>query len=63
MGCIVQWQDSDRKFHCPCHGGLFTEYGTVDNGPSPVRYLSSLPRLNTKVENGNVYVEVPKRQG
>ncbi len=59
MGCIVQWQDSDRKFHCPCHGGLFTEYGKVDVAASPIRYLRALPRLNTKVENGNVYVEVP----
>jgi len=61
MGCIVQWQDSDRKFHCPCHGGLFTEYGNVDKGAAPVRYLSALPRLHTKVDkNGDVYVEVPK---
>ncbi len=44
MGCIVQWQDSDHKFHCPCHGGLF------------------LPRLETKVEEGKVFVRVPTRQ-
>ncbi len=61
MGCIVKWQASDRKFHCPCHDGLFTEYGLVDR-KSSIRYLRSLPRLNTKVENGNVYVEVPKSQ-
>jgi Rieske Fe-S protein len=61
MGCIVQWQASDRKFHCPCHGGLFTEYGTVDRGAARERYYSSLPRLNTKIEkNGDVYVEVPR---
>ncbi len=62
MGCIVQWQASDRKFHCPCHGGLFTEYGTVDKGAATVRYYSSaLPRLNTRVEkNGDIYVEVPR---
>jgi Rieske Fe-S protein len=61
MGCIVNWQDSDRKFHCPCHGGTFTEYGNVDNstGNWGVRYLRSLPRLNTKIENGHIYVEVP----
>jgi Rieske Fe-S protein len=60
MGCIVQWQDSDRKFHCPCHGGIFTEYGKVDNNDSwGVRYLYALPRLKTKIENGYVYVEVP----
>ncbi len=58
MGCIVQWQDSDRKYHCPCHGGLFTEYGKPDNSTS-VRYLTALPRLDTKIENGEVYVRVP----
>jgi Rieske Fe-S protein len=63
MGCIVQWQDADRKYHCPCHGGLFTEYGHVDAGAAPIRYLRSLPRLNTKVVSGNVYVEVPVGQG
>ncbi len=63
MGCIVQWHDADRKYHCPCHGGLFTEYGHVDAGAAPIRYLRSLPRLNTKVVSGNVYVEVPVGQG
>jgi nitrite reductase/ring-hydroxylating ferredoxin subunit len=58
MGCIVQWQDSDKKFHCPCHGGLFSEYGNPENS-SPVRYLTSLPRLDTKIENGKIYIRVP----
>jgi|SRR5579883_1240297 Rieske Fe-S protein len=58
MGCIVQWQSAEQRFVCPCHGGLFTEYGRPDP-QSPMRYLSALPRLRTKVENGNIYVEVP----
>jgi Rieske Fe-S protein len=58
MGCIVQWQDSDNKFHCPCHGGLFSEYGKPKNS-SPIRYLTPLPRLDTKIEGGKVYVRVP----
>jgi len=58
MGCIVQWQDSDHKFHCPCHGGVFTEYGKPDTS-SAVRYLTALPRLETKIENNEVYVRVP----
>lgn len=59
MGCLVQWQASEQKFVCPCHGGLFTEYGKPDP-QSPLRYLTALPRLNTKIENGNIYVEVPE---
>jgi len=59
MGCIVNWSASDRKFHCPCHGGVFSEYGKKDNSSAPILYLTPLPRLDTKVENGNVYVRVP----
>jgi Rieske Fe-S protein len=60
MGCIVQWQASDRQFHCPCHNGVFTEYGK----PSPdgkLKYLAALPRLKTMTsDKGEVYVFVPK---
>ncbi len=59
MGCLVRWQDADRRFHCPCHTAVFAEDGTHIR----LNYrlsLSPLPRLNTKVENGNVYVQVPQ---
>ncbi|MEO8970099.1 MAG: ubiquinol-cytochrome c reductase iron-sulfur subunit, partial [Ktedonobacteraceae bacterium] len=61
MGCIVNWEDTDRKFLCPCHGGTFTASGAIDTstGSWGVRYLRPLPRLNTKVENDTIYVEVP----
>jgi Rieske Fe-S protein len=56
----VQWQNSDRKYHCPCHGGIFTEYGKTNNTISPVRYSGPLPRLETRVDAaGNVFVRVP----
>src|SRR5713226_1445079 len=58
MGCLVQWQEEDRTFHCPCHGGLFSASGEVDRR-SPVPYVRPLPRLETKVEDGRVYVRVP----
>lgn len=59
MGCIVRWEQADRQFHCPCHDALFTAQG---EGIVHARYtnaLPPLPRLNTKVIDGNVYVEVP----
>jgi Rieske Fe-S protein len=56
MGCIVKWQDSDRKYHCPCHEWVFAEYGNLDGHPG---YLNGLPRLETKVEDGKIYVKVP----
>ncbi len=60
MGCIVQWQEADHQFHCPCHDGVFTEYGK----PSPsgkMKYLAALPRMQTMLgDNNEVYVYVPK---
>jgi len=58
MGCLVQWQSSDRKFNCPCHDRRFTEYGQIDNA-GPNYYVNPLPRLETKVEDGKIYVKVP----
>lgn len=59
MGCIVHWQQTDRQFHCPCHNGIFAENGIGWNAPGSAHYLSPLPRLKTKVDQGNVYVQVP----
>jgi len=64
MGCIVQWQSADRKYHCPCHGGRFTEYGKTDNGAGRLQYLADLPRLHTMIDNdGNIFVQVPLQSG
>ena len=61
MGCLVNWQNNDRRFHCPCHSGLFEASGEQANSPDYGYYLAPLPRLKTKVENGHVYVEVPAK--
>ncbi len=60
MGCLVQWQHTDRHYHCPCHGGLFTEHGIPTNSKAHIRYLTPLPRLETVVQDGKIYVKVPK---
>lgn len=61
MGCVVQWESSDRKYHCPCHGGVFSEYGLPDNQNSwGVRYLRALPRFDVRIDSdGKIYVRVP----
>ncbi|HKV57420.1 MAG TPA: Rieske (2Fe-2S) protein [Ktedonobacteraceae bacterium] len=60
MGCIVQWQAADKKFHCPCHDGTFTEYGKTDKN-SRMNYLKPLPRLQVNIDpDGTIKVLVPK---
>lgn len=46
MGCLLQWHHADRKYHCPCHGGLFTQYGQPDRTWPD---LPALPRLETRI--------------
>lgn len=58
MGCIVQWHGTDRTFHCPCHGGIFSEYGKPD--PNSQVVYRSLPRLEVQIDpDGAVKVRVP----
>jgi Rieske Fe-S protein len=59
LGCIVQWKDATRQFPCPCHGRTFDATGKpVHTGKSQEHY-TSLPRLDTKIENDHIYVKVP----
>ncbi len=33
MGCEVQWNEAERSWDCPCHGGRFDYKGEVLEGP------------------------------
>jgi cytochrome b6-f complex iron-sulfur subunit len=62
MGCLLFWNAGDHTFDCPCHGGRFTEQG--NSAPSSPFQYSPLPPIQTKVENGQVWVYViPPSQG
>lgn len=52
LGCSVKWNDSNRQFKCPCHGGVFTREGTLVSGPPP----RDMDSLETKVEDGHLKV-------
>lgn len=56
MGCLLNWNAGARTFDCPCHGGRFSETGAAAPG-SPVAY-TPLPSIQTKVEDGQVWVYV-----
>lgn len=55
LGCAFSWKTDGeyaQKFYCPCHDGVYDQEGRVLDGPPP----RPLDRLETKVENENLFV-------
>ena len=52
LGCMVQWQEGDQEFYCPCHDGRFDQFGEVLAGPPPV----PLEQIAVRVEGETVMV-------
>lgn len=57
MGCIVHWSEEKHQFVCPCHDGRFSATGKPATGKT--KYYAPLPRLETRIEDGKIYVKVP----
>ncbi len=48
--CIVDWNDTEKSWDCPCHGSRFDPYGKVMNGPA-IADLERLPIAAEKPES------------
>ena len=56
LGCAYHWDDSGKKFACPCHNSEFGLDGQVLAGPAP----RPLDRLVSKVEEGKLLIGGPQ---
>lgn len=54
LGCRTSYDRRARQIVCPCHGGVFDVQGNVIAGPPP----APLPTLGTRIEDGQVMVQV-----
>lgn len=52
LGCRIKFQDDQRRYFCPCHGGVFDEAGQVVSGPPP----KGLVEHPVRVEKGRILV-------
>ncbi|MFL5730737.1 MAG: FAD-dependent oxidoreductase [Cytophagaceae bacterium] len=46
MGCIVQWNNAEKSWDCPCHGARYTNKGEVIYGPS----VKSLAKVSVEYD-------------
>ena len=53
LGCTVPWVESEKRFHCPCHGSIYDYNGSRVAGPAP-HALNAMPV--TVDDKGNLSV-------
>lgn len=58
LGCSVPWDQTQKRFICPCHNSQFDETGQVLNPPAP-RPLDLFP---ITIEAGQVKVDTGQPQ-
>jgi cytochrome b6-f complex iron-sulfur subunit len=52
LGCLVDYNQSQKRIICPCHGAIFDLEGNVLSGPPP----RPLPKFPLKVEGESIVI-------
>jgi glycine/D-amino acid oxidase-like deaminating enzyme/nitrite reductase/ring-hydroxylating ferredoxin subunit len=45
LGCVVQWNPSEKSWDCPCHGSRFDTEGRILNGPASKPLAAAADKL------------------
>jgi cytochrome b6-f complex iron-sulfur subunit len=56
LGCTVPWNETEKQFHCPCHGSIYNREGVRIAGPAP----RPLDIMAISVDGANVVVDTSK---
>ncbi|HJQ20143.1 MAG TPA: FAD-dependent oxidoreductase [Gemmatimonadaceae bacterium] len=48
LRCIVEWNNAEKSWDCPCHGSRFDPYGQVLNGPA----ITALQDVESDAQSG-----------
>lgn len=54
LGCPLTWDPGSACFFCPCHGGIFSQDGTVMAGPP----AKPMQRYATRVRGGRLEIDL-----
>jgi cytochrome b6-f complex iron-sulfur subunit len=52
LGCLVNWDNTERVVVCPCHAAKFDYQGNVLSGPSP----KALASIGVRIEGDQIVI-------
>jgi cytochrome b6-f complex iron-sulfur subunit len=52
LGCLVDYNERQHVFLCPCHAGVFDIEGNVVSGPPP-KAMNAIP---LRIDGGNIVI-------